>query len=115
MSGEERLGAGINLDRAYDFSIDSTGDIQSVSGAEELNKDLAFQLSIALDEFRGKPVTNELKSEIKSVTKNTILSDVRVRSVDSESIQIERSSRDSISVLAPYTSVNGQAELIFKL
>jgi len=37
-------GAGIELTQDLDLRIDSTGDISSVDGVDELEKDLAFQL-----------------------------------------------------------------------
>lgn len=115
MSGEEDLGSGIALDESFDFEVSPRGDIDSVSGAEELNKDLAFQLNILLDEFRGQPLNNELKSNIKTRTIDGINSDVRVDFVRESEIQIRQTDRNTISLLVPYNSEAGDQELVFRL
>lgn len=112
---EKQLGSGIALDQNFDFEIDATGDLNSVSGVEELNKDLALRLTIFLDEFRGQILTNEVKSEIKNRVINVLLSDQRVVNVNEASIQIKEVTRNEIAIKAPYKATTGQTELIFTL
>jgi hypothetical protein len=112
MSGRE-FGSGINIDSSFDFSINQNGDLEKVDGVEELNKDLAIQLSIALDEFRGQPLDNELKAEVKQQTIDTISADVRVQTVRSGRFQVDKPTRDTLAVKVPYITQNTEQELVF--
>lgn len=111
----EELGAGIALDETLDFSINGSGDIASTSGAEELEKDLSFQLLIILSDFKGQPLRPETESEIKSLTVDTISSDVRVDEVDRGSVEVEKPGREAIRIGVPVSTLQGEHELVFNL
>lgn len=112
---EENIGAGIALDQSMDFGVSSEGDIRSVRGAEELNKDIAFQLKLILVDLKGQPLTPDTKGQIKSDTINTLLSDNRVVRVNRAGIEIRDTGRDSIRIIADYQSTAGPQELVFEL
>jgi hypothetical protein len=110
MAGE--LGAGPALDQSMDFSITPDGDIAASRGEEELNKDLAFQLIIILDDLSGQQLSPDTRGQIKSLTVDTINSDTRVESVSRGSVQVESAGRDSIRLSASFISNSGQQEFV---
>lgn len=112
---EENLGSGIELTESFDFTLTPDGDISSVSGAEEMNKDIAFQLNIILSEFEGSPLTPSVKNKIKSRTIDTLNSDNRVNTVDSSTITVREVGQGTIRVSADYFAGGTQQELIFEL
>jgi len=112
---EEDLGAGIYLDRTLDFEVGGTGDLRTTSGGEELEKDLSFQLLIVLDELKGQRLTPETEANIKSLTVDTITSDVRVEAIDRGSIQVRKPGRNSLRIDAFVTTTDSEYELVFNL
>jgi hypothetical protein len=112
---EENLGSGIELTQSFDFTLTPDGDIATVSGTEEINKDIAFQLSIILSPFEGSRLTPSVKNKIKSRTIDTLNSDNRVNTVDSSSITVRGVGDGTIRVDANYFAGGTQQELIFEL
>lgn len=112
---EENLGSGLYLDQTLDFDPSTTGDLRTVSGSEELQKDLAFQLLIVLDEFIGPPLTPGTRAEIKSLTIDTITSDSRVDSIDRGSMVVSKPTPESIRVKVFVIAEGEQQELVFNL
>lgn len=108
------LGTGIYLDPSLDFEVDSSGDISSInSGIQELQKDLALQSKIGLNEFLGETPDENVNQSIKDEIENRFLADPRVDSVAKESIQIEwKEDRKSLNVDVPIkiVTVNEQDE-----
>lgn len=112
---EENLGSGLYLDQNLDFDPNTTGDLRTVSGSEELQKDLAFQLLITLDEFIGPPLTPGTRADIKSRTVDTITSDSRVDSLDRGSLQVQKPNRNSIRLSVVVFAGGEEQELVFNL
>jgi hypothetical protein len=110
---EENLGSGLYLDQSLDLGVGSTGDLRTVSGGEELQKDLAFQLIIILSDLKGQPLTPDTRAEIKSLTLDTILSDSRVDDVDRGSMVIEKPDQNSISIEAFVEALGTGQDLVF--
>lgn len=50
---EHNFGAGIGLNPNWDLEVDSTGDIATVSGREELEKDISMLAAIRLSDQLG--------------------------------------------------------------
>lgn len=112
---EINLGSGLYLDQSLDFDVSTTGDLQTTSGSEELQKDLAFQLLIILDDLMGQPLTPDTRAQIKSLTLDTILSDSRVDDVDRGSLTIGKPNPESIRIEAIATASGQPQELVFNL
>lgn len=112
----EELGRGIYLDQQLDFDITNTGDIRmTTTGSKELQKDIAFQLKLILQPYLGSRLRPNTKSEIKSDTISTLLSDNRVESVDRSSISIRETGLNSLAVSAVANTRDGQQELVFRI
>jgi len=112
---EENLGSGLFLDQSLDFDPSSTGDLRTVSGSEELEKDLSFQLIIILSDSIGQPITPATRSEIRSLAVDTITSDSRVDSIDRGSIELTKPDRETIRLQAVVTAGGETRELVFNL
>ena len=112
---ERSLGSGLYLDKSLDFDPNTTGDLRTVSGSDELQKDLAFQLLITLDEFIGPPLTPATRADIKDLTIDTILSDSRVDSIDRGSLTIGKPDRHSIRLQVVVFADDERQELVFNL
>jgi hypothetical protein len=109
------LGAGPALDRSLDFTIDSTGDIDAVSGNAELQKDVAFQLQILLQEYLGQPLSTDVQTDIQATTANVLNSDNRVQSVDERSIQVQQTRGSGFAVSARAQTDSGEQEFVIQV
>lgn len=107
----EEFGSGIALDEHLDFSIDNTGDLDTVSGAEELEKDLAINMMHNLQQYIGQPRTNRLDSKVLGTAKNVALADVRVDDVDEGDASVEWS-HDSRDLMVHLPVVAGDEEYV---
>ena len=94
----KKFGTGIALDEEFDLSLDQTGDIATTTGTDELEKDLALNTAIELNEYIGSPPTATTKSDITRDTRITLLEDERVLSVDPETIDVTIENRETIIV-----------------
>jgi hypothetical protein len=112
---EENLGSGLYLDSNLDFDPNETGDLRTVSGSEELQKDLAFQLIYVLQEYIGPPLEPAIRSEIKSKTVDTVLADERVDSIDRGSLTVRKPDKNSIVIQADVVADGDKEELVFNL
>ena len=112
---EKNLGSGLYLDQTLDFDPSTTGDLRTVSGSEELQKDLAFQLLIVLSDYIGPPLTPGTRAEIKSRTVDTILSDIRVDSIDRGSMTVSKPNPESIRIQAFVIAEGEEQELVFNI
>jgi hypothetical protein len=109
---EEDFGGGIQLDEDWDFEIDSTGDIKTAKGVAELEKDLAFRSTVAIQPYLGQPIDNTLAEKVRNILREAMLQDDRIEAV--ESISFERTGRDEITVtVTVITSDASEYELIF--
>jgi len=112
---EENLGSGLYLDSGLDFDPSERGDLRTVSGSEELQKDLAAQLLFTLDEYTGAPLEPAVRSEIRSKTVDTMLADDRVNSVDRGSITVTKPDRNTIRIQLVLFSAGEGQELVFNI
>lgn len=112
---EDNLGSGPSLDEDLDFEIDETGDIRSSSGMEELQKDLSFQMMIALSQFIGENPTPELNVEVRRKVYRVAVSDERISSVDRKKINVEwYNHSQELTVSVPVTTTeNATYEMVF--
>jgi hypothetical protein len=112
-------GSGTALDRFLDFQVGPTGDIKSVSGVDEVRKDVAYRLIGALrygegveepasvaDGVVGEPITDGLSDDIAIVVSRTIEDDPRVGSVPE--IRVGQPRNDRIEVEARIVLQDGE-------
>lgn len=101
---EEDLGGGMQLDDDWDFAIDSTGDIKTVQGVPELEKDLAFRSTVALQPYLGQPIDNTLAEKLRNILRQAMLDDERIAEVNS--IEFEQVQRDQLDVDVTVTTAD---------
>jgi|APHM01.1.fsa_nt_gi hypothetical protein len=89
------FGQGPSLDRNLDFEVDSTGDIRSTNGENELIKDLSVQLIFTLQKFLGETPSRNTQTRALSDAITVVEADSRVdtvlRETSSVSLQEGRS------------------------
>lgn len=112
---EDYLGSGLYLDTSLDFDPNGIGDLRTVDGSDELQKDLAFQLLITLQEFVGPPLTPAVRADIKDLTIDTITSDTRVDDIDRGSLRVEKPDKNTIRLQAIVTANGTKQELVFTI
>lgn len=108
-------GGGIFLTSELDFELNETGDIRTVRGIDELEKDIAFQTIQALDEFIGRPKTRRTKSIIETRIKRIIQLEPRVDERTSEiSLRYPETKPNTIEVtVSVRTTQDEEQELVF--
>ena len=117
----EQFGAGPSLsDSSYpwDFSIDESGDIKTVSGLAELEKDIAFRIATQENNMLGRKITPTQMNRIRSTINDMIIADSRVQSVLSLDVQRSSGMDNSIDVSATVQTVSGdeqEQQLIFSI
>lgn len=99
----ERFGSGPALDENFDLTIDSTGDLQSAEGVDELEKDLSVRLSIFLEPMIGQQPTPNLRTKVSARTRSIAQSDPRVANVPRDSIDVTFSGRQSQTIEVSFT------------
>lgn len=108
---EHTLGSGIKLTSDWDLEVDNTGDIATVSGQKEIEKDLAMLLSIQLEKKVGQSIdptqtANSLK-QIELLVHRTLLADARVPSVETVDARLTEDETDSITIEVEVTADDG--------
>jgi len=113
---EDRLGSGPDLDKNFDFRINTVGDIASTSGVSELEKDLSIQMVLSLSDYLGEPAKSNVKNKVAGTAENVALLDSRVQSVDKTKtdVEIDRQN-DQIDVKIFAQTADGQNELVFNI
>lgn len=84
---EESFGSGIKLNNGFDLEVNSSGDIRTVSGSDELQKDIAYAVSAFLNDSYGGPITPETGAEIRTGVRRVMLEDPRIVRINSLSVQ----------------------------
>lgn len=106
------FGAGIALSEDWDFEIDSTGDIKTVSGQTELQKDVAFNVARNLQDVLGRRMDNATSKRIEISVQNVLVNEVRIDEVLSVDVRrIEMS--DMFEVVAEAVATDERVELVF--
>jgi hypothetical protein len=108
------FGAGPFLDRELDFEVTTTGDIRTVSGIDELEKDVALQHLIQLAEFEGYPIRPSTETRIKAATRDILNEDPRINSIVSVTVNFYDND-DRVEIVAQATTDNGEQELVFEV
>lgn len=108
------FGAGPKLTQDLDFEITNTGDIETVSGVRELEKDLSLQSIIELENVGGMRSTPQNKARIRSRVRNILSRDPRVLAVPTVNVTFVPA-RDSVEIISRVLTDNGDQELVFNL
>lgn len=101
MSGnEDEYGNGIGLTDKFDLIIDDAGDIASVSGSDELQKDIAFRVKRFIDPSDYQLLTTTGKEELRVDVETVVLADRRISSAEATIIETESLTDLKIEVTA---------------
>lgn len=107
------LGSGISLEENFDLNLDTTGDIDSESGIDELQKDLAVATTLVLKQYLGEPPEKGVENRVSDVAKKMVENDVRVNRVVQGSVEVEYSdNRQELSVEMSIVTEIGTTRLI---
>jgi hypothetical protein len=110
------LGSGVGLDESFDFEVGSTGDLKSTEGVEELEKDLAFQMVLGLDEFIGRRPTAALPERVARRASDIAEADPRVEFVNRSALEASFSpDARQIDLKMQVKTEDGVQELIFNV
>ena len=74
MVTQENLGGGIALNKDFDLEIDNTGDIKTVFGVEEVQKDLAYNITNNLQDVLGGSKDDKTLQEANIIIRDTVAS-----------------------------------------
>lgn len=78
---DDAFGAGIKLTRNWDLEIDNTGDIATVFGIDEFEKDVAYISAKTLHEYVGEPVSILTEKEIEQALIRVLREDERIDTI----------------------------------
>lgn len=106
MARGDPWGSGLKLTRDWDLQIDETGDLKSVFGLEELEKDLAFRTAIEIEQEIGQILTKNTLAEIRITFRQALNEDVRVNRV--VNVVAEQVDTNEVRVSATVVSDDGQ-------
>lgn len=106
-------GGGIFLAQDWDLEVDETGDIRTVEGVAELEKDLAFYTARVLRPVEGLPQNPQTRSVIQARIERAINTEPRVRSI--LSLDISYPDRQTVEVITTVSTVEGNQELVFEV
>lgn len=112
----DEFGSGLYLDQSLDFDVGPTGDLRTVDGVDELEKDLSVQMVASLQQYLGQPPTSNLDAQIFRTASDIATADTRVSSViRSESTISFSQDRESITILLAARTTSGTQQLIFEI
>lgn len=110
-----QLGAGVKLDRQFDIDIDNTGDVDSVSGAAELEKDAAIQTSNSVRQDIGTISDEATALRLRDRVYDVLLADSRVQAVNRLNLSATGNSTEEMRVDAELSTIAGTEDLVFEL
>jgi hypothetical protein len=114
MVGE--FGSGLYLDESLDFSVDTTGDLRTVDGVDELEKDLSVQMITSLQQYLGQPPSSNLNAQVFRTASNIATADARVASVNTNKSTVSfNRTRDEITLKLVVRTTSGEQELVFEV
>lgn len=106
MTHGEPWGSGMELTQDWDLEVDRTGDISSVAGLEELEKDLAFRSAQELAGSVGSVLNKDTVAQIKRAARRALSEDVRVNRV--VSLEVVEQGHEEVEVRATVVSSDEQ-------
>ena len=116
---EDALGSGIALGDDLDMMLEDSGDLLATSGIEELEKDLSinmiFQLTFGGPDgsgYLGRPLTQEVESDILDLIRRTALSDDRINTVRSIFVRRSPNQRNTLEIDLTVVTSLGEQNLV---
>lgn len=109
------FGGGIFLSTDWDLDVDESGDVRTVTGEDELQKDVAFQTASALEDVRGGPQSPDLRSETINAIKNILVEEPRVDRILSIDVREAGEDLDKMEVIIEVNADLTQQELVFEV
>lgn len=126
MSGE--FGAGIFLDPDIDFEVDESGDIRTITGEREFQKDIAFFVKYELEReiededgniTRHSQIGQRLDAttlkRIEIIAEDTLLNDPRVDSINSLDAREVDENDNRVELVADVDAELGPQELVIEV
>lgn len=108
------FGAGPYLTQDLDWEVDSTGDVRTIDGVEELEKDMALFSIAALQSILGRPESAETRGQMQSTVNDILSADPRVDDVISVDVRfIGR--RNEAEIITEVVTDSGEQELVFEV
>lgn len=108
------FGSGIFLTQDLDFEVTTTGDIQSSTGSDELEKDIAIQSIIQLQGIRGIRGTPQEKARLRNRVRNILTADPRISYVSNLTIRFIQGEEEA-EIVASVNTIDGNQELVFEV
>lgn len=107
------FGAGPALGQNLDFDVTSTGDIRTEQDLDELEKDLAFQTIVNVQDLIGRAMTQNYQSKLKFHVRDALINDPRVVQITNLQLNF-LPSQDEVEVVASIvTDDQEEHELVF--
>lgn len=109
-------GSGVHLDQNLDLGVGETGDLKSDSGENELQKDLAFQMILGLDQYIGQPPSGNLPSKVAGTAKTIAERDERIDFVKAGETEVSfTDDRRTIELSMVVQADNEEVDLVFDI
>lgn len=109
------LGGGVALDENWDFSVNGRGDLSQVTGINELEKDIAFNVARSLQRVLGDRTANYTEKRIEVNTSTALNDDPRIDRVTTLSAREVRNDPNKYEVVADVETAEGPFELVFEV
>ncbi len=108
------FGSGPFLTEDFDFEVTTTGDIRISKGVKELEKDIAFQNVIELQNVAGSRKTPQIRARLRSRVQAILLQDPRISSVNSIEI-IFVDGNETAKIVTSVIADDSEQELVFEV
>lgn len=113
------FGAGIyltdesDLEPSWDLAVDSSGDIKTVEGEDELLKDVSYSTAIRVGDSIGSTLSPVVMNRIKARVENALVDENRIDSI--LLVDVREIGDSTIEVVAEADSNQETIELVFKV
>lgn len=109
------FGGGIFLTEDWDIEANESGDVRTVTGFDELAKDVAFRTAVRFNDEIGLPLTNEALLRIKVIAKDEVLRDDRIQDIITIDVSIVDDAANRVEVVSTIEADNSEQELVFEV
>lgn len=108
------FGGGIDLTQDLDIDLNNVGDVQTISGQDELEKDVSLQSLIAIEPINGRQKTNQTKTNLKRAIRGAIVEDPRIQRLENITVSFIDGTNE-VEVVTRVVSSDEEQELVFSL
>lgn len=102
-----------DLPPLWDLDVDESGDIRTVTGVEELQKDIAYATRIRMEDVRGNPRTPAAVTRVEAIVRQSLQDDVRISRIINVSAREVNS--DEVEVSASAEANGDEVNLVFSV